>query len=129
MQLTLQHSKPATKPSTISLDQDYLADIVKRLSFPRVFGTAENARAEELVAGEFVKLFGSCFRVGKTRNVCWHPGGDVDGHVGVQKSEIPSAERHAGHPGLRFHGGSGEVAAGSGGQVDRSTDPRSCDDA
>ena len=70
MQLKLQHSKPGTRSSALGLDQKYLADIVKRLSFPRVYGTPENARAEQLVAEEFTKLFGSCFRVGKTRNVC-----------------------------------------------------------
>jgi len=68
--LELKHSKPGTRPSTVSLDQDYLADIVKRLSFPRVYGTTENAKAEELVSGEFAKSLGSCFRVGKCRNVC-----------------------------------------------------------
>ena len=45
--LQLQHSKPGTRSSTAIIDQDYLADIVKRLSFPRVYGTPENARAEE----------------------------------------------------------------------------------
>ncbi len=67
--LQLQHSSPGTRPSTVSIDQNYLADIVKRLSFPRVYGTPENARAEELVAAEFVSIFGTCHRVGKTRNV------------------------------------------------------------
>lgn len=71
MQLQLQHSKPGTKPSTVSIDHDYLADIVKRLSFPRVYGTPANAKAEEMVADEFLRMFGSCFRVGKTRNVCF----------------------------------------------------------
>jgi Zn-dependent M28 family amino/carboxypeptidase len=70
MQLQLQHSKPGTRRSAPTLDQGYLADIVKRLSFPRVYGTPANARAEELVASELVRTFGSCHRVGNTRNVC-----------------------------------------------------------
>lgn len=40
------------------------------MSFPRVFGTPANARAEEIVADEFGKLLSSCFLVGKTRNLC-----------------------------------------------------------
>jgi Peptidase family M28 len=90
MQLTLQHSKPGTRPSTVSIDQDYLADIVKRLSFSRVYGTPENTRAEELVAGEFSKLFGSCFRVGKTRNVCFGFPGDARILIGAHYDSVPN---------------------------------------
>ncbi len=68
--MQLKHSKPATLPALPGLDQDYLREVVGQLSFPRSFGTPENARAEELVAAEFDKLLGSCFRVGKTRNLC-----------------------------------------------------------
>src|SRR5271168_3147558 len=90
MQLTLQHSKPATRPSSVSIDQDYLADIVKRLSFPRVYGTAENARAEELIADEFSKLFGSCFRVGKTRNVCFGWPQEARILIGAHFDSVPN---------------------------------------
>ena len=68
--MQLQHSQPGTLPSTIRLDRDYLREIVRRLSFPRVFGTPENAKAEELVAEELRKILGSSLVVGKTRNVC-----------------------------------------------------------
>ena len=69
MQLKLQHSKPGTRPSALFLDQSYLAYIVKRLSFPRVYGTSANAKAEEIVADEFLRMFGACHRVGNARNV------------------------------------------------------------
>src|ERR1700722_19559947 len=88
--LQLQHSKPGTKPSTVSIDQDYLADIVKRLSFPRVYGTTENARAEELVADEFSKLFGSSFRVGKIRNVCFGQPKEARILIGAHFDSVPN---------------------------------------
>jgi Zn-dependent M28 family amino/carboxypeptidase len=90
MQLTLQHSKPGIRPTTATIDQDYLADIVKRLSFPRVFGTPENARAKELVAGEFSKIFGSCFRVGKTRNVCFGWPEEARILIGAHFDSVPN---------------------------------------
>jgi Zn-dependent M28 family amino/carboxypeptidase len=68
--MQLKHSKPATLPPLPSLDQHYLQEIVGRLSFPRVFGTTENARAEGIVAGEFDKISGECFSVGMSRNLC-----------------------------------------------------------
>ncbi len=68
--MQLQHSKPGTLPSTVRLDLDYLREIVNKLSFPRVFGTPENGKAEELVAEEFRKILASSFVVGETRNVC-----------------------------------------------------------
>ena len=68
--MQLQHSQPGTLSSTIRLDQDYLREVVNKLSFPRVFGTPENGKAEELVAEELSKILGSSFVVGKTRNVC-----------------------------------------------------------
>jgi hypothetical protein len=40
------------------------------LSFPRVFGTPENSKAEELVAEQLRRILGSSFVVGETRNVC-----------------------------------------------------------
>ena len=89
MQLQLQHSKPGTRPSTATIDQDYLADIVKRLSFPRVYGTPENARAEELVASEFANLFRSCFMVGKTRNVCFGSPSDARILIGAHFDSVP----------------------------------------
>ena len=68
--MQLKHSKPATWAPLPSLNQDYLREVVSALSFPRVFGTPENAKAEKIVAGEFDKILGSCFLVGKTRNLC-----------------------------------------------------------
>jgi hypothetical protein len=68
--MELQHSQPGTLPSTVHLDQEYLREIVNKLSFPRVFGTPENAKAEEIVAEELRKILGSSFVVGKTHNVC-----------------------------------------------------------
>src|ERR1700688_1363255 len=90
MQLQLQHSKPATRQSALSLDQGYLANIVKRLSFPRVYGTAANAKAETLVADEFLRMFGACDRVGKTRNVCF--GGPAEARIliGAHFDSVPN---------------------------------------
>jgi Zn-dependent M28 family amino/carboxypeptidase len=52
------------------LGQDYLREVVEKLSFPRVFCTPANAKAEGIVADELRKILGSSFLVGKTRNVC-----------------------------------------------------------
>src|SRR5271163_3577252 len=90
MQLQLLHSKPGTRPSTVSLDQGYLADIVKRLSFPRVYGTPANARAEELVAGELVSIFGSCFCVGNSRNVCFGFPSEARILIGAHFDSVPN---------------------------------------
>jgi len=68
--MQLQSSQPGTVPSPLHLDPEDLREIVKKLSFPRVFGTPENHRAEELVAEELRRILGSSFIVGKTRNVC-----------------------------------------------------------
>ena len=68
--MQLHHSQPGTLPSTVRLDQDYLREFVNKLSFPRVFSTPENGKAEELVAEELRTILGSSFVVGKTRNVC-----------------------------------------------------------
>ena len=68
--MQLHHSQPGTRPSTVCLGQDYLRDVVARLSFPRVFGTPANARAEGIVAEELRRVLGSSSVVGKTRNVC-----------------------------------------------------------
>ena len=89
MVLQLQYSKPATRPSTISVDQPYLIEIVQRLSFPRVFGTTENARAEELVAEEFRKRLGSCSRVGRTRNVCFGSPAEARILIGAHFDSVP----------------------------------------
>jgi Zn-dependent M28 family amino/carboxypeptidase len=90
MQLNLQHSKPGTEPSTVSIDQGYLADIVKRLSFPRVYGTPANAKAEELVAGELVSIFGSCFWVGNSRNVCFGFPSEARILIGAHFDSVPN---------------------------------------
>jgi Zn-dependent M28 family amino/carboxypeptidase len=68
--MQLQYSQPGTLPTTLHIDRDYLRETVDKLSFPRVFGTPENAEAEKLVAAEFNRLLGSSFLVGDTRNVC-----------------------------------------------------------
>ncbi len=67
--MELHSSTPGTRPVDLRLDQDYLREQVERLSFPRAYGSAANAQAEELVAEELHRLLGSCFRVGKTRNL------------------------------------------------------------
>jgi Zn-dependent M28 family amino/carboxypeptidase len=67
--MKLQHSQPGTLPPAVPLDQAYLRDTVRELSFPRVFGTPANARAAELVSEQF-RLLGSSFLVGTSRNVC-----------------------------------------------------------
>ena len=70
MQLTLQHSKPGTRQSTVSVSKEYLAYVVRLLSFPREYGSPENERAERLVADELMRMFFTCDRIGQTRNVC-----------------------------------------------------------
>jgi len=90
MQLQLQHSKPGTCPSAQSLDQGYLADIVKRLSFPRVYGTAANAKAEMMVADEFLRMFGACDRVGSTRNVCFGWPAEARILIGAHFDSVPN---------------------------------------
>jgi len=44
-----------------------------------------------------------------------HTSSHVDGYLGVPQPELPPGDRHAGHAGLRVHGGSGEVADGGSG--------------
>ena len=90
MQLQLQHSKPGTRHSALSLDQGYLANIVKRLSFPRVYGTAANAKAEEMVADEFLRMFGECHRVGNTRNVCFGWPAEACVLIGAHFDSVPN---------------------------------------
>ena len=88
--LQLQHSKPGTRSSTVSVNQDYLADIVNRLSFPRVYGTPANTKAEELVADEFSKMFGTCHRVGTTRNVCFGWPSEARILIGAHFDSVPN---------------------------------------
>lgn len=90
MQLQLQHSKPGTHPSAPSIDLGYLADIVKRLSFPRVFGTPANAKAEIMVADEFLRMFGACDRVGNTRNVCFGWPTEARILIGAHFDSVPN---------------------------------------
>jgi Zn-dependent M28 family amino/carboxypeptidase len=90
MHLQLQHSKPGTRRSALTLDRGYLADIVKRLSVPRVYGTPANSKAEELVADEFLKMFGSCFRVGNTRNVCFGSPSEARILIGAHFDSVPN---------------------------------------
>jgi Zn-dependent M28 family amino/carboxypeptidase len=90
MNLNLQHSKPGALPSAPSIDQRYLADIAKRLSFPRVYGTPANANAEEMVADEFLRMFGACDRVGSTRNVCFGWPEEARILVGAHFDSVPN---------------------------------------
>jgi Zn-dependent M28 family amino/carboxypeptidase len=71
MQLTLQHSKPGTRQSSVKIDPGYLSYVVRLLSFPREYRSPENERAELLVADELMRMFFTCERIGKTRNVCF----------------------------------------------------------
>jgi hypothetical protein len=66
----LHYSQPGTKPSTRSVDRTYLRQMVKELSFPRVFRSRANAEAEAIVTRELDCHLGSTFIVGDTRNVC-----------------------------------------------------------
>lgn len=68
--MQLRHSNPGTLPPAPCLGQDYLREVVEKLSFSRAFGTSANIKAEGIVADEFRKILGSTFIVGKTRNVC-----------------------------------------------------------
>jgi Zn-dependent M28 family amino/carboxypeptidase len=89
MQMTLQHSKPATRKSTVSFNQEYLAYVVRLLSFPRVFGSPENERAERLVADEFMRVFFTCDRIGKTRNVCFGSPEEARILIGAHFDSVP----------------------------------------
>ncbi len=55
---TLKHSKPSSTPSDLTIDQNFLRDVVQRLAFPRPINTRENDRARELVTEEFRKIPG-----------------------------------------------------------------------
>lgn len=88
--MQLQHSKPGSRPSALAIDQGYLSDFVKRLSFPRVYGTPANAQAEQLVANEFMKIFGSCYRVGQTRNVCFGSPAEARILIGAHYDSVPN---------------------------------------
>lgn len=90
MQLQLQHSKPGTRPSASSIDQGYLAEIVKGLSFPRVYSTPANAKAETMVADEFLRMFGACDRVGTTRNVCFGWPAEARILIGAHFDSVPN---------------------------------------
>src|SRR5438105_3152021 len=68
--MQLRISKPGSRPPTPMLALDHLREVVEKLSFPRVFGTPANAKAERIVTDEFRKILGSSFVVGKSRNVC-----------------------------------------------------------
>jgi hypothetical protein len=74
MQMELLYSKPGTLPPSPGVDQEYLREVVSKLSFPMVYGTPANAEAEKVVAEEFRGVFGKCLVLGKARNVC---AGDV----------------------------------------------------
>lgn len=90
MNLQLQHNKPGTRPSALSIDKGYLADIVKRLSFPRAYGTAANAKAEVMVADEFLRMFGASDRVGNTRNVCFGWPAEARILIGAHFDSVPN---------------------------------------
>ena len=90
MQLQLQHSKPGSRSSAPATDQAYLADIVRRLSFPRAYGTAANVKAETLIADEFLRMFGACARVGNTRNVCFGWPAEARILIGAHFDSVPN---------------------------------------
>src|SRR3984957_9190043 len=90
MQLHLQHSKPGTRSTKLSVRKDYLASIVQRLSFPRAYGTPANAKAELLVADEFLRMFGSCDRIGNTRNVCFGWPSEARILIGAHFDSVPN---------------------------------------
>jgi Zn-dependent M28 family amino/carboxypeptidase len=89
MALQPKHSKPATRPAAPPLDRNELARVVQLLSFPRVYGTPANARAEELVADEFSKTLGDCRRVGKSRNVCFGRPAEARVLIGAHFDSVP----------------------------------------
>jgi hypothetical protein len=88
--MQLQHSKPGTNSSGLSVRQDYLASVVQRLSFPRAYGTPANAQAELLVADYFLRMFGSCDRVGNARNVCFGWPSEARILVGAHYDSVPN---------------------------------------
>jgi Zn-dependent M28 family amino/carboxypeptidase len=90
MQLQPRRSQPGTRPAAPPVDRDYLARVVRQLSFPRAYGTPANARAEELVAGEFSKTLGDCHRVGKSRNVCFGKPSEARVLIGAHFDSVPA---------------------------------------
>jgi Zn-dependent M28 family amino/carboxypeptidase len=87
--MQVQYSKPGTQRSDLTLDQEYLRDLVARLSFPRVFGTPAVARAEEIVAAELGRALGSSFVVGATRNVCSGNPAEARCLIGAHYDSVP----------------------------------------
>jgi Zn-dependent M28 family amino/carboxypeptidase len=89
--MQLQHSKPSKRPSADRIDKEYLPYIVNRLSFPRPFGTPENAKAEQVVADEFLRMFSTCDRVGKHRNVCCGCPWEARTLIGAHFDSVPNS--------------------------------------
>lgn len=89
--MQLHHSKPGTLPPAPRINQDYLREIVAKLSFPRVFRTNENVQAEEIVAEELRRLLGSCFLVGKARNICSGNAKEARILIGAHYDSVPDS--------------------------------------
>jgi Zn-dependent M28 family amino/carboxypeptidase len=56
MMLKPQHSRPNSISSNISIDENYLRDIVAELSFERVYKTPPNIKARDIIVRELVKM-------------------------------------------------------------------------
>jgi Zn-dependent M28 family amino/carboxypeptidase len=81
------NSTPGTVPS--DFDQDYLRSVVTRLSFPRPIGTPENEQARDLVANEFIDIFGMCQIQGETENLVVGDPSKADILVGAHYDSVP----------------------------------------
>jgi Zn-dependent M28 family amino/carboxypeptidase len=64
--------------------------MVAQLSFPRVHGTPANVEAEIIVAQEFAKVLGSCWRFGQARNVCFGTPEKARILVGAHFDSVPN---------------------------------------
>lgn len=89
--MQLKYNSPASETALPALDQAYLREIVDHLSFPRAFGSLENARAEKIVAEEFRKLFGRYVVHGKSRNVCSASPENARILIGAHYDSVPNS--------------------------------------
>jgi len=68
MQLKSSQPGSRTRSRGSRIDVSYLREIVEKLSFPRVYGTAANFKARDVVVAE-CKMLGTCSIWGETQNI------------------------------------------------------------
>ena len=66
--MQLKYSQPSHRTRGPRIATSALRETVETLSFPRVYGTADNLRARDLLVAEF-KMLGKCSLLGDTQNI------------------------------------------------------------